>query len=132
MIDKLKQDILQSMQTQSHTIKYNKQLIESAVRNYRDKTSGDIWSELIEWYDFMRELTTNISEIKQALIAYRELHNVLELIHKNEIFYLCIYVIQLLGRRFQSKASKNYRRSSLLTIWLYFSFSMFTYIRYFV
>ena len=85
MIDKLKQDILQSMQTQSHTIKYNKQLIELAVRNYRDKTSGDIWSELIEWYDFMRELTTNISEIKQALIAYRELHSVLELIHKNEI-----------------------------------------------
>ena len=85
MIDKLKQDILQSMQTQSNTIKYNKQLIESAVRNYRDKTSGDIWSELIEWYDFMRELTTNISEIKQALIAYRELHSVLELIHKNEI-----------------------------------------------
>lgn len=85
MIDKLKQDVLKAMQTQSHTIKYNKQLIESAVRNYRDKTSGDIWSELIEWYDFMRELTTNISEIKQALIAYRELHNVLELIHKNEI-----------------------------------------------
>ena len=73
------------MQTQSHTIKYNKQLIEEAVKNYRNKTSGDIWSELIEWYDFMRELTTNISEIKQALIAYRELHNVLELIHKNEI-----------------------------------------------
>ena len=85
MIDKLKQDVLKAMQAQSHTIKYNKQLIESAVRNYRDKTSGDSWSELIEWYDFMRELTTNINEIKQALIAYRELHNVLELIHKNEI-----------------------------------------------
>lgn len=83
MIDKLKQAILQSMQTQSHEIKYHKQFIESSVRQYREKTKGDIWTEMIEWYDFIKDLEYATHEIRKALLSYHQLHDVVEYINRH-------------------------------------------------
>lgn len=84
MIDKLKQDILRSMQTQSHELKYHKQFIESSVRQYREKTKGDVWTEMLDWYDFLKDLEFATAEIRRALWKYHDLHDFLVAIHQRE------------------------------------------------
>lgn len=76
MIDDLKKSILQSMQTQSHEIKYHKQFIESTVRHYREKTKGDIWTEMLDWYDFIKDLEFATQEIRRELLRYHQLHDI--------------------------------------------------------
>lgn len=70
------------MQSQSYEIKYHKQFIESSVRRYREKTKGDIWTEMIEWYDFIQELEQATHEIRKALLSYHQLHDVVEYINR--------------------------------------------------
>lgn len=84
MIDKLKQDILRSMQTQSHELKYHKQFIESSVRLYREKTKGDVWTEMLNWYEFLKDLEFCTAEIRRALGKYHDLHDFLIAIYQRE------------------------------------------------
>lgn len=84
MIDELKKAIFKSMQSQSYEIKYHKQFIESAVRRYREKTKGDIWAEMIDWYDFIKDLEYAIQEILRQLLSYHQLHDVLGYINNHK------------------------------------------------
>ena len=51
------------------------QCIESSVRAYREKTKGDIWEEMLAWYDFLKELEFSCSEIRRQLWRYHDLHD---------------------------------------------------------
>ena len=79
-MNELKKDIMQSMQTTSHEIKYHKQFIESAVRRYREKTKGDIWAEMLDWYDLINDLEYATREIRKSLLRYHDMHDVLKMI----------------------------------------------------
>ena len=83
-MNELKQVALQSMQTTSHEIKYQKQSIESTVRAYREKTKGDVWTEMLEWWDFIRELESSIHDIRDNLIRYHDMHRVVQFINEHE------------------------------------------------
>lgn len=83
-MNELKQVALQSMQTTSHEIKYQKQVIESIVRAYREKTKGDVWTEMLEWWDFIRELESSIHDIRDNLIRYHDMHRVVKFINEHE------------------------------------------------
>jgi hypothetical protein len=84
MIDDLKKSILQSMQRQSHEIKYHKQFIESSLRRCREKTKGDIWTEMIEWYDLIKDLEFATHEIRRELLCYHQLHDVIDYINNHK------------------------------------------------
>ena len=74
-MNELKKSLLQSMQTASHEIKYHKQFIESVVRTYREKTKGDVWAEMLDWYDFLKDLEYACAEIRRQLWMYHDLHD---------------------------------------------------------
>lgn len=84
MIDKLKKDILQAIQTQSHEIKYHKQFIESSIRHYREKTKGDVWAEILDWYELLKDLEFATAEIRKALWRYHDLHDFLVVVRQRE------------------------------------------------
>jgi len=84
-MNELKKQILQSMQTTSHEIKYHKQFIESAVRRHRETTKGDIWAEMTTWYDLINDLEYATREIRKSLLRYHDLHDVLKMIDNQTI-----------------------------------------------
>ena len=73
------------MQIASHEIKYHKQFIESSVRRYREKTKGDVWAEMIDWYDFIKDLEYACAEIRRQLWRYHDMHDVLKMIDNQTI-----------------------------------------------
>lgn len=75
-----KKTLIQYMRTQAYNIKCNKEIIESAVRTFRDKTKGDVWKEMCEWYDFINLLEQATREIRRHLIDYHACHDAVELI----------------------------------------------------
>ena len=79
-----KKTLLQYMLTQTHEIKYHKQVIESAVRSFREKTKGDVWKEMCEWYDFINLLEEATREIRRHLIDYHAFHDAVKLIDEEK------------------------------------------------
>ena len=77
-MNELKKSLLHSMQTASHEIKYHKQVIESTVRKYREKTKGDVWTEMLAWYDYIIGLESACVEIRRQLWKYHDLHDIVK------------------------------------------------------
>lgn len=84
-MNELKKAVMQSMQMQSHEIKYHKQFIESAVRRAREETKGDVWAEMTAWYDLINDLEFATREIRKSLLRYHDLHDVLKMIDNQTI-----------------------------------------------
>ena len=75
-----KKTCIQYMRTEAYNIKYQKEVIERAVRTFRDKTKGDIWTEMTAWYDFINLIEEATREIRRRLIDYHALHDAVRLI----------------------------------------------------
>ena len=75
-----KKTLVQYMRTEAYNLKYNKEVIERAVRTFRDKTKGDIWTEMTAWYDFINLIEEATREIRRHLIDYHAFHDAVRLI----------------------------------------------------
>lgn len=75
-----KETLIQYMRTEAYNLKYNKEVIERAVRTFRDKTKGDIWTEMTAWYDFINLIEEATREIRRRLIDYHAFHDAVKLI----------------------------------------------------